>query len=63
MELKKANIYAEDTPALVDVFMPRDDALDTEDNEMNVTDHELEEVKCFCFMNKLSCWRIVQMSV
>ena len=42
-----------DTPALVDVFMPRDDALDTEDNEMNVTDHELEEVKCFHFMNKM----------
>ena len=39
--LRYAHIYTYDTPALVDVFMPKDDALDTEDNEINVTDHEL----------------------
>ena len=33
------------TSPLVDVFMPRDDALDTEDDKMDVTDHELEEFK------------------
>ena len=36
--------------ALVDVFVPRDDALDTEDNEMDVADHELEEFKCFSWL-------------
>ena len=53
-KLKKANIYTDDTPALVDVFMPRDDALDT-DHEGNETviDREQEKVKCFCVMNKL----------
>ena len=40
-ELKKAHIHTDDSPALVDVFMTGDDALDTEDNEMYVTDHEL----------------------
>ena len=34
------------------MFVPRDDVPDTEDNEIDVTDHELEEFKCFCFMNK-----------
>ena len=42
------------TSALVDVFMPRDDVLDTEDGKMDVTDCELEEFKCFYFMNKLA---------
>ena len=41
------------TSALVDVFMPRDDALDTEDDEMDVY-RELEEYKCLYFMNKLA---------
>ena len=31
-------IYTGDIPALVDVFMPRDDAPDTEDHEMDVTE-------------------------
>ena len=44
--------YTGDAPTLVDVFMPRDDALDTEDIEMDITDYELEEFKRFCFMNK-----------
>ena len=49
-ELKNAHIYNGDTPTLIDVFMPRDDALDTEDDEMDVTDHELQEFK-HLFMN------------
>ena len=32
--------------------MPRDDVLDSEDDEMNVADLELEEFKCFHFMSK-----------
>ena len=52
-ELENAHIiYTGDTSTLVNVFMPRDDALDTEDDEMDVTDHELEEFKRFCFMRK-----------
>ena len=34
--------------------MLRDDALDTEDDKMDITDRELEEFICFCFMNKLA---------
>ena len=41
------------TSPLVDVFMPRDDALDTEDDKMDVY-RELEEYKCFYFINKLA---------
>ena len=37
-ELRNAHIYTDDIPALVDVFMPRDDAPDTEDHEMDVTE-------------------------
>ena len=34
-----------DTPTLVTVFMPRYDALsDTEDDEMDITNYELEEL-------------------
>ena len=33
---------------LVDVFIPKDDALDIEDDEMDVTDDKLEDFKCFC---------------
>ena len=40
--------FTDATSALVDVFMPRDDALDTE------VYRELEEYKCFYFMNKLA---------
>ena len=52
-ELENAHLYTDDTSTLVDVFVPRDDVLDTEDNETDVTDRELERFKCFCFMNKL----------
>ena len=32
--------------------MLRDDVLDSEDNEMDVTDDELEKFIPFCYMNK-----------
>ena len=36
-------MYADDAPTLVHVSMPRDDALDSERDEMDVIDLELEE--------------------
>ena len=51
-ELENPHLYTNDTPALIDQFMSRDDVLDTEDNEMDVTDDELEKLKHFCFMNQ-----------
>ena len=50
----KKHICTGDTPTPVDMFMPRADVLDIEDDhdEMDVIDHELEEFEHFCFMNK-----------
>ena len=52
MKILKKHICTDDTPIPVDVFLPRADVLDIEDDEMDVIDHELEEFKRFCFMNK-----------
>ena len=57
-ELKNAhNIIA--TPTLADVSKPRDDAVDTEDDEMDVIDHDLElEFKLFYQVLWTCHWRI-----
>ena len=47
-ELENAHLYTDDTLTLVDMFIPKDEALDIEDDEMDVTDHKLEDFKCFC---------------
>ena len=46
-ELENVHLNPDDTSTLV-VFIARDDALDTEDDEMDVTDHNLEDFKHFC---------------
>ena len=47
------NTYALVIPQLQLIcFIPRADVFDIEDDEMDVTDHELEEFERFCFINK-----------
>ena len=42
------NVYIGDTSALLDVLMPIDDALDPEDADMDVADHEVERLFYEC---------------
>ena len=45
-------MYGDDAPTLVHVSMPRDDALDSETDEMDVVDQERAEFRQFCLMVK-----------
>ena len=45
-------MYTDDAPTLVHVSMPRDDALDSETDKMDVVDQELAEFWQFCLMVK-----------
>ena len=50
---KMDNTHNNNATSLDDVFMPKDDAINASDSEMDEIDRELEEFKRFCLMTKL----------
>ena len=49
---KRDNTHNNNATSLDDVFMPKDDAINASDGEMDEIDRELEEFKRFCLMTK-----------
>ena len=49
---KRGNTPNDDATSLDEVFMPKDDAINSSDGKIEEFDHELEEFKRFCLLTK-----------